>query len=64
MKFLRRLPHPCIVRLVELSIAETADAMRDLIECHGDAMHEGAIIVVTINRLRIRPATSVERNDG
>ena len=61
--FLRRLPHPCIVRLVELSVAETADAMRDLIEHHGDAMREGAIIVVTGNRLRIRPAASVERND-
>ena len=61
--FLRRLPHPCIVRLVELSVAETADAMRDLIERHGDAMREGAIIVVTRNRLRIRPAASVERND-
>ena len=61
--FLRRLPHTCIVRLVELSVAETADAMRDLIERHGDAMREGAIIVVTRNRLRIRPAASVERND-
>ncbi len=61
--FLRRLPHPCIVRLVELSVAETADAMRDLIERHGDALREGAIIVVTRNRLRIRPAASVERND-
>lgn len=54
--FLRGLPHPCIVRLVELSVAEKADAIRDLIECHGDAMREGAIIVVTRNRLRIRPA--------
>ena len=61
--FLRRLPHPCIVPLVELSVVETADAMRDLIERHGDAMREGAIIVVTRNRLRIRPAASVERND-
>ena len=61
--FLRRLPHPCIVPLVELSVAETADAMRDLIERHGDAMREGAIVVVTRNRLRIRPAASVERND-
>ena len=61
--FLRRLPHPWFVRLVELSVAETADAMRDLIERHGDALREGAIIVVTRNRLRIRPAASVERND-
>ena len=38
--FLRRLLHPCIVRLVELSVAETADAIRDLIERHGDAMRD------------------------
>ena len=33
-----------------------ADAMRNLIERHADAMRNGAIIVVTENRGRIRSA--------
>ena len=45
--FLRRLPHPCIVRLVELRVTEQVDAMRDLIERHGHALRAGAIVVVT-----------------
>ena len=48
--FMRRLPHPCIVRLVELRVTEKVEAMRDLIERHGDAMREGAINVVTGTR--------------
>ena len=52
--FLRRQPHPCIVRLVGLGSAEKADAMRDLIEHHGAALREGAIVVVTNRRVRIR----------
>ena len=62
--YLRRLPHPCIVRLVGLRAAEKADAMRDLIERHGDAMREGAVIVVTGRRVRIRSARPGERDDG
>ena len=58
--FLRRLPHPCIVRLVGLGVAETVEAMRHLIERHSDEMHSGAIVVVTAARVRIRPAASVE----
>ena len=42
--FLRRLPHPCIVRLDGLTAAEEAAAMRNLIARHGAAMREGAII--------------------
>lgn len=41
--FSLRLPHPCIVRLDGLTAAEEAEAMRDLIELHGEAMREGAI---------------------
>ena len=55
--FLRRLPHPCTVRLVELRVMEKVGAMRDLIERHGDAMREDAIIVVTGRRVRIRSAS-------
>ena len=62
--FLRRQPHPCIVRLVELRVAETVEAMRHLIELHGDAMREGAIIVVTERRVRIRSAESGEGRNG
>ena len=62
--YLRRRPHPCIVRLVGLRAAEKVDAMRDLIERHDDAMREGAVIVVTGSRVRIRSARPGERDDG
>lgn len=62
--FLRRLPHPCIVRLVGLRVAEKVGAMQYLIERHGDAMREGAIIVITGRRVRIRSARPGERDDG
>ena len=62
--FMRRLSHPCIVRLVELRVTEKVEAMRDLIERHGDAMREGAIIVVTRTRVRIRSTGYSERDDG
>ena len=62
--FVRRLRHPCIVRLVEMTVAEQVDAMRDLIERHGDAMREGAIVVATRRRVRIRAAGGGERDDG
>ena len=58
--FLRGLPHPGIVRLVEMTPMERADAMRFLIERHADAMHDGAIIVVTRKRVRIRLARITE----
>ncbi|MDE0156340.1 MAG: DUF5615 family PIN-like protein [Gammaproteobacteria bacterium] len=54
--FLRGLPHPGIVRLVEMTSVERVDAMLFLIEQYADAMHDGAIIVVTRKRIRIRSA--------
>ena len=57
--FIRRLPRPCIVRLAGLAVVEEVEAMRDLIEHHGNAMREGAIIVVTGKRVRIRSAETV-----
>ena len=60
--FLRGLPHPGIVRLVEMTPMERADAMRTLIEHHADAMRDGAIIVVTRKRVRIRSARSIEHD--
>ena len=62
--FLRRQPHPCIVRLVELRLTEKAEAMQGLLARHDDAMREGATIVVTGTRVRIRSAGSGEGDTG
>ena len=59
--FVRRLPHPCIVRFVEMTAAEKVTAMRELIEQHPDLMSEGALIVVTRTRVRIRRREGTER---
>ena len=53
--FVRRLSHPCIVRLVGMSTAEKVAAMDELIERHRDAMLAGSFIVVTQGNIRIRP---------
>lgn len=55
--FVRRLPHPCVVRFVGMRIVEKVAAMRDLITHHADAMHDGTIIVVTRERVRLRSRT-------
>ncbi len=52
--FVRRLPHPCIIRFVDMQVAEKVAAMRELLERHADVMHECALIVVTRRRVRIR----------
>lgn len=56
------LPHPCIVRLDGLTAKDEAAAIRDLIARHGPAMREGAIIVVTGTRVRIRSPRDIEHN--
>jgi len=56
--FVRRLPHPCIIRFVDMPIAEKVAAMRELIDRYADAMQERALIVVTQHRIRVR---NVER---
>lgn len=61
--FLRGQPHPAIVRLVEMAPLERVAAMRNLIEHHGNAMREGAIIVVTETRVRIRGREITESDD-
>ena len=61
--FVRRLPHPCIVRLVEMPVADKVMAVQELIDRHPDAMREGALIVVTRNRVRIRLGDRSERGD-
>ena len=52
--FVRRLPHPCIVRFVEMTVTEKVTAMSELIEQHPDLLNDGALIVVTRRRIRIR----------
>ena len=52
--FVRHLAHPCIVRFVEMRVVEKVATMRELTERHEDAMREGALIVVTRRRVRIR----------
>ena len=61
--FVRRQPHPCIVRFVEMRVVEKVAAMRELIERHADAMREGALIVVTRGRVRIRPRRRGDRGE-
>ena len=62
--FVRRLPHPCIIRFVEMTVAEKVAAMEDLLERHGDAMRQGTIIVVTKSRVRIRHNEPPQRGDA
>ena len=62
--FVRRLPHPCIVRFVEMRVVEKVAAMHDLIERHADAMHEGALIVVTRGLVRLRSARNKDRGEN
>ena len=52
--FVRRMPHPCIVRFVDMQVSEKVSAMLDLIEHNADAMREGNLVVVTQSRVRIR----------
>lgn len=52
--FVRRLPHPCIIRFADMTVAEQATAMLQLIEGESEAMRSDSIIVVTRSRVRIR----------
>jgi predicted nuclease of predicted toxin-antitoxin system len=52
--FVRRLPHPCIIRFVDMRVEEKVVAMREPLERHVDAIRAGALIVVTRRRVRIR----------
>ena len=61
--FVRGLPHPCIVRFVDMPVAEKVEAMRELIEIRSDAMRVGSLIVVTRNRVRIRSRQNLERGE-
>ncbi len=62
--FVRRLPHPCIVRFVDMRVAEKAAAMESLINEHEDALQQGTLVVVTKNRVRIRRHEPAEPGDA
>ena len=62
--FVRRLPHPCIIRFVEMTVAEKVSAMENLLEREEDAMRQGTIIVVTKSRVRIRHNEAPQRGDA
>ena len=62
--FVRRLPHPCIIRFVEMTVAEKVSAMEILLEREKDAMRQGTIIVVTKSRVRIRHNEAPQRGDA
>ena len=52
--FVRRLPHPSIIRFVEMPVSEKVAAMLELLDRHEADMMAGAMIVVTRNRIRVR----------
>ena len=52
--FVRRLPHPCIIRFAEMRVEEKVSAMVELIDLHANSMNSGAMIVVTRTQFRIR----------
>lgn len=52
--FVRRLPHPCIIRFVDMRVQDKVEAMQDLIADYADSLRDGMLIVITENRVRIR----------
>ena len=62
--FVRRSPHPCIIRFVEMTVAEKVSAMENLLEREEVAMRQGTIIVVTQSRVRIRHNEAPQRGDA
>jgi predicted nuclease of predicted toxin-antitoxin system len=52
--FVHRLPHPSIVRFVEMRVDDQVAAMQELLDHYLTDMQRGALIVVTRGRIRIR----------
>ena len=52
--FVRRRPHPCIVRFVDMRVAERVTAMRELLDHHERHLSDSTLLVVSCGRLRIR----------
>ncbi|MDE0139507.1 MAG: DUF5615 family PIN-like protein [bacterium] len=62
--FVRGLAHSGIIRFVDMRVEEKVSAMRSLLEHEADAIREGALIVVTRSRVRVRRGRHLERGDG
>ena len=58
--FVRRLPHPCIIRFVDMRVTEQVTAMRELLDRHEAHLRDGALLVVSRGRLRVRRSEHVE----
>ena len=56
--FVRRLPHPCIIRFVDMPVEEKAAAMLELLEHHEDDLIADTLIVVTRSRIRVRRSSA------
>ncbi|MCI0626077.1 MAG: DUF5615 family PIN-like protein [Acidobacteria bacterium] len=52
--FVRRMRHPGIIRFVEMRVDDQVAAMRELLEKYLSALEQGALVVVTKDRVRIR----------
>ena len=45
--FVRRLPHPCIIRFVDLRVTDQVTAMRELLGRHERHLRDGVLLVVS-----------------
>jgi predicted nuclease of predicted toxin-antitoxin system len=52
--FVHRLPHPSIVRFVEMRVDDQVEAMQELLDHYLTEMQKGALMVVTRDRIPIR----------
>ena len=52
--FVRRMLHPGIIHFVEMRVDDQVAAMRELLEKYLSSVEQGAIVVVTKDRVRVR----------
>jgi predicted nuclease of predicted toxin-antitoxin system len=52
--FVHRLPHPSIIRFVEMRVEDQVAAMQELLNYYSAELEGGTLIVVTRGRVRIR----------
>ncbi len=57
--FVHRLPHPCIIRFLDMRVEEKAAAMREVLDRYQEAMQAGALIVVSRGRIRCTVLTRI-----
>lgn len=54
--FVHRLPHPAIIRFVEMQVEDQVAAMQELLTRYSAELEARALIVVTRGRVRLRHA--------